>query len=234
MPRCLPVDPQCPEVAVVQEALGVLRHGGVVAYPTDTVYGLAVDAMNPEAVSRLYRVKQRPAEKALPIIIGGLEQLCWLVATRSPTAERLIAAFWPGPLTLLMVPREHVPTCVLGNSSRVGIRWPQAPLSQQLALGLGRAVTATSANLSEMPVALSAAEVTAQLASGVDFILDGGTVPHCEVSTILDVTVEPPRLCRPGKIDVRSLEAVLGYPVAQPLRIPGREQNPLEPEPEKG
>jgi L-threonylcarbamoyladenylate synthase len=214
MPRCLPVDPQRPDVAVVQEALGVLRYGGVVAYPTDTVYGLAVDAMNPEAISRLYRVKQRPAEKALPIIIGALGQLSRLVATRSPTAERLIVTLWPGPLTLLMVPREDVPTCVLGNSSRIGIRWPLAPLSQQLALGLGRAITATSANLSEMPVARTAAEVMAQLASGVDLILDAGTMLNFEVSTILDVTVEPPRLCRPGKIDVQTIEAVLGYPVA--------------------
>jgi L-threonylcarbamoyladenylate synthase len=214
MSRHLAVDPHAPDVTVLQEALSVLRRGGIVAYPTDTVYGLAVDAMNPEAIARLYQVKQRPVGKALPVIIGGPEQLPQLVAAQSCTAKRLMEAFWPGPLTLLMPPHERVPARLLGGGTRIGIRWPRAVLSQRLALGLGRAITATSANRSEAPAALAAAEVAAQLAAAVDLILDGGPVSSSEVSTVLDTTVEPPRLCRIGKIAAGAIEAVLGYPLA--------------------
>ena len=215
MTRRLTVDPHCPDRAVLQEALAVLQRGGVVAYPTDTVYGLAVDAMNPEAVARLYGVKRRPQEKALPLVISGLEQLSQLVAPPSCTARRMMDAFWPGPLTLLMPPHEQVPPHLLGRSRRIGIRWPQAGLSQQLALGLGRAVTATSANLSGAPAALSASEIITQLASTVDLVLDGGVVQSPEVSTILDVGVQPPCLSRAGKLQAEEIEAVLGYAIVR-------------------
>lgn len=214
MSRCLTVDPQCPDPALLQEAIAVLRQGGVVAYPTDTVYGLAVDAMHPQAIARLYAVKQRPAIKALPVIIGGLEHLPLVVARWSPSAARLMAAFWPGPLTLLLMPHQHVPALLLGDSHCIGVRWPHSVVSQQLACGLGRAITATSANLAGAPVACTAAEVAAQLAPGVDLILDGGPTPSPEVSTVLDVTVEPPCLHRAGKICSQAIEAVLGCKVS--------------------
>ena len=188
----------------------VLQGGGVVAYPTDTVYGLAVDAMNAAAVARLYAVKQRPAEKALPLIIGDLGQLAQVVASLPASAERLIAAFWPGPLTLVMAPHARVPASVLGDSGRVGVRWPAAAVSQQLALALGRAITASSANRSGAAAALTATEVVTQLDAAVDLLLDGGTMPSAHVSTVLDVTVDPPVLLRAGKIPSPAIEAILG------------------------
>ena len=147
MLRRLKVDPYHAAPIVLQEALAILRRGGVVAYPTDTVYGLAVDALNPDAVARLYSVKRRPREKAVPLIISGLEQLSQLVAPLSCAAKRMVAVFWPGPLTLLMPAHEQAPQHLLSEGRRIGVRWPQVGLSQQLALGLGGAVTATSANL---------------------------------------------------------------------------------------
>jgi L-threonylcarbamoyladenylate synthase len=200
---------------VLQEALLVLRQGGVVAYPTDTVYGLAVDALNPDAVARLYAVKQRPQEKAIPLIIGALEQLSQLVAPLSCTAKRIVAAFWPGPLTLLIPAHEQAPQHLLGEGRRIGVRWPPVALSQQLASGLGGAITATSANLSGCPVALSASEVVAQLAATIDLVLDGGVVQSSQVSTILDIGVHPPRLIRAGRLSVQEIEAALGYVVVQ-------------------
>ncbi|MGQ4809110.1 Threonylcarbamoyl-AMP synthase [Candidatus Entotheonellaceae bacterium PAL068K] len=228
MTRRLLVDPDNPDDAVLRQALDVLHRGGAVAYPTDTVYGLAVDAMHPEAIARLYRLKQRAVDKALPVIIGALEQLPALVATRSAAAEKLIAAFWPGPLTLLMMPQAQVPTGLLGTSSRIGVRWPQTVLSQQLALGLGRAITATSANRSGAPVALSASDVMRQLPAAVDLILDGGPVLSSEVSTVLDVAVHPPRLYRAGKIAAHSIAAVLEYPVVVAVDTLGYESTPLQ------
>jgi L-threonylcarbamoyladenylate synthase len=200
---------------VLAEALAVLRDGGVVAYPTDTVYGLAVDAMRPDAIARLYTVKGRPESKAFPVIIGALTQLAAVVAAVPARAERLMAAFWPGPLTLLLLPHPRVPAALLGDSDRIGVRWPASPISQQLAVGLGGAITASSANRSGVPAALTAADVIAQLAPAVDLVLDGGAVTSPVVSTILDVTVEPPCVYRPGKVAQHALEAVLGCRVTQ-------------------
>ena len=186
----------------------MLRRGGVVAYPTDTVYGLAVDAMQPDAIARLYAVKGRPETKALPVIIGALRNsLPASVATVPACAERLMTAFWPGPLTLLLLPHLHVPAALLGDSDRIGVRWPASTISQQLAIGLGGAITASSANRSGAPAALTAADVMAQLAPAVDLVLDAGAMTSPVVSTILDVTVEPPCVYRPGKIAQHALRS---------------------------
>jgi L-threonylcarbamoyladenylate synthase len=171
--------------------------------------------MRPDAIARLYTVKGRPESKALPVIIGALTQLGAVVAAVPARAERLMAAFWPGPLTLLLPPHPRVPAALLGDSDCIGVRWPASPISQQLAVGLGRAITASSANRSGAPAALTAADVMAQLAPAVDLVLDAGAVTSPVVSTILDVTVEPPCVYRPGKVAQHALEAVLGCRVAQ-------------------
>ncbi len=194
----------------LREAVAVLRRGGVVAYPTDTVYGLAVNAMDVEAIARLYDVKGRPEDKALPLIIGDVGQLTEVAAAVPPLAQQLIAAFWPGPLTLLFEPHDALPAELRGASPRIGVRWPAALLSQQLAGALGHAITATSANCSGAPAALTAAEVGRQLGGAVDLILDGGRAESAAVSTVLDVVVTPPRIRRLGKISTRAIEAISG------------------------
>lgn len=206
---CLQVTPATmPEV--LRKAVAILRQGGVVAYPTDTVYGLAVNATDVEAIARLYEVKGRPEAKALPLIIGDVGQLTEVAAAVPPLAEKLIAAFWPGPLTLLLEPHEALPAQLRGESPRIGVRWPAARLSQQLARECGHAITATSANGSGAPAALTAAEVARQLGAAVDLILDGGRAESSEVSTVLDVVVTPPCIRRPGKISSQAIEAVSG------------------------
>jgi L-threonylcarbamoyladenylate synthase len=208
-PRSLQVTPAT-MVEVVREAVAVLRRGGVVAYPTDTVYGLAVNATDVEAVARLYEVKGRPETKALPLIIGDMGQLAEVAATIPPLAEKLMTAFWPGPLTLLLEPHEALPMQLRGESPRIGVRWPAAVLSQQLARQVGHAITATSANRSGAPAALTAAEAAHQLGASVDLILDGGRAESSEVSTVLDVIAAPPCIRRPGKISSQALESVVG------------------------
>ena len=213
MPRCLRVAPDAPDASLLQEAARVLRHGGVVAYPTDTVYGLAVDAMNCGAVARLYAAKGRCATKAIPLIIGDLSQLGQVAARIPACAETLIAAFWPGPLTLLFEPQAGVPEVLRGASPCIGVRWPSAAVSQCLALAVGRPITATSANRAGGPAALTAAEVVEQLSAEVDLILDGGTASSPAVSTVLDITVVPPCVLRAGKITPAAIELALGYRV---------------------
>jgi L-threonylcarbamoyladenylate synthase len=206
--RYLRVTPET-MVEVLHDAVAVLRRGGIVAYPTDTVYGLAVDATAVEAIGRLYDVKGRPEAKALPLIIGDVEQLAEVAAEVPLPAEKLMAAFWPGPLTLLFEPHEALPVQLRGESPRIGVRWPAAILSQQLAKAFGHAITATSANRSGVPAALTAEEVARQLGASVDLIIDGGRAESAAVSTVLDVMAVPPCIRRSGKISAQAIEAVL-------------------------
>ena len=126
-----------------------------------------------------------------------------------------MAAFWPGPLTLLLAPHPNLPATLLGDTGRIGVRWPDSPLSQSLALRVGGAITASSANRSGAAAALSAAEVEAQLAPDVDLVLDAGSADEPQVSTILDITIEPPRMIRAGKIPQAAIESVLGCGIAK-------------------
>ena len=210
MTRCVKVDPQCPASGVLDDAASILRRGGIVAYLTDTVYGLAVNARLPQAIAGLYALKGRSSDKAIPLIIGAPEQLSDVAVAWPRRAEALMAAFWPGPLTLLLSPHPNLPATLLGNTGRIGVRWPDSPLSQGLALRVGSAITASSANRSGAAAALSAAEVEVQLAPDVDLILDAGRANEPQVSTILDITVEPPRMIRAGRIPQEAIESVLG------------------------
>jgi L-threonylcarbamoyladenylate synthase len=210
MTRCVKVDLQCPASGVLDDAASILRRGGIVAYLTDTVYGLAVNARLPQAIAGLYALKGRSSDKAIPLIIGAPEQLSDVAVAWPRRAESLMAAFWPGPLTLLLSPHPNLPAALLGNTGRIGVRWPDSPLSQGLALRVGSAITASSANRSGAAAALSAAEVEVQLAPDVDLILDAGRANEPQVSTILDITVEPPRMIRAGRIPQEAIESVLG------------------------
>jgi len=209
MSRCIAIAPEAPQADLLQEAVRVLQQGGVVAYPTDTVYGLAVDATNVTAIARLFTAKQRPGDKAIPLIIGEMSQLSQVAATIPLGAERLMQAFWPGPLTLLLEPQSGIPVELRGSSACIGVRWPAALISQHLACMLGRPITATSANRSGAAAALTAPQVMAQLSATVDLILDGGTASSTAVSTVLDMSVTPPRLLRVGKISPQAIESVL-------------------------
>jgi L-threonylcarbamoyladenylate synthase len=215
MTRCVKVDPQCPALGVLDDAASILRRGGIVAYLTDTVYGLAVNARLPQAIAGLYALKGRSSDKAIPLIIGAPEQLSDVAVAWPRRAESLMAAFWPGPLTLLLSPHPNLPAALLGNTGRIGVRWPDSPLSQGLALRVGSAITASSANRSGAAAALCAAEVEVQLAPDVDLILDAGSANEPQVSTILDITVEPPRMIRAGKIPQEAIESVLGCGITE-------------------
>lgn len=231
MSRCIAIAPEAPQADLLQEAVRVLQQGGVVAYPTDTVYGLAVDATNVTAIARLFTAKQRPGDKAIPLIIGEMSQLSQVAATIPLDAKRLMQAFWPGPLTLLFEPHSSIPSELRGSSACIGVRWPAALISQHLACMLGRPITATSANRSGAAAALSAPQVVAQLSSTVDLILDGGTVSSTEVSTVLDVSVAPPRLLRAGKISPQAIESVLRTAIrSAPRRHNNRLDNALSPQ----
>ncbi|MHB8577035.1 MAG: L-threonylcarbamoyladenylate synthase [Dehalococcoidia bacterium] len=186
-------------------AVAILRRGGIVAFPTDTVYGLAALPSLPGAVRRLFEAKRRPPEKAIPILLAGVSDV-EQVADEIPEAARLLAtAFWPGALTLVLKRREGVP----GELATVGVRVPNLDLARGLIRAAGGMLAVTSANLSGGPNCTTAEMVMAQLTGRIDAAVDGGHCPGGIESSIVDVTVEPARLLRLGGISREQLAAVV-------------------------
>lgn len=210
MAKIVRVDPQRPDPAVVKEAVEVIQTGSLVVFPTDTLYGLGADALNEEAINRVYEVKGRDFTRPLLIFIGKKEQLQSLVTFIPPPAQRLIEAFWPGPLTLVLHSSSVLPPLLLGGSSRVGIRLPASSLIRQIVLEAGAPITGTSANPSGRPTPSTAQEIQKELGGAVDLILDGGPCISERGSTLLDVTSIPPLLLREGELSAAVIEKEIG------------------------
>jgi L-threonylcarbamoyladenylate synthase len=189
------------------EAVRVLRAGGIVALPTDTVYGIGVAwAASPGAIERLFAAKRRPAERAIVLLLADAGQARRL-ATMTPAAELLAAAFWPGGLTLVVPQGVPLPPELTGGRSTIGLRVPDHDCPRALAAALGLAVT--SANLSGEPAASTAEEVGRQLGDDVDLILDGGPARGGTASTVVDCSGTVPRILREGAIAGSEIERVL-------------------------
>jgi L-threonylcarbamoyladenylate synthase len=196
--RTFHVDPHDPDPAVLSRASDLLAEGGIVAYPTDTLYGLAVDPRCEQAVERLYMAKERTPGIAVPLIAASVEQAS-LVGAFSDTEIRLARAFWPGPLSIVVPASPLVSRRLVGAGETVAVRVPAHAVARGLALALGCAVTATSANKSGAPPAASAQEA-ATLAGLIDAIVDAGRSPGGAPSTIVQLTAGGPRLLRAGPI----------------------------------
>lgn len=210
----------------IEQAAAVLRAGGLVALPTETVYGLGADAENPAAVARVFQAKGRPPTHPLIVHIGGADALDdW--AEDVPDAARLLAGrFWPGPLTLVLRRGRRVPLEATGGLETVALRVPNHPVALALLAEFGGGIAAPSANRFGSVSPTTADHVRAELGDAVDFVLDGGP---CEVgveSTIVDATGETLSILRPGGVTRESLEEVLGSPAAVPatstVRVPGQ------------
>jgi L-threonylcarbamoyladenylate synthase len=193
----------------VDHALEVLRAGGLVAIPTETVYGLAADASNEEAVRRIFAAKGRPADHPLIVHVAQASQLDdW--SREVPPAARLLAdACWPGPLTVLVPKASHVLPVVTGGRDTVGVRVPAHPLTTELLQRFGGGLAAPSANRFGRVSPTTAEHVIADLGDLVDLVLDGGPCPIGVESTIVDCTVDPPQVLRPGGIPTEQIEALL-------------------------
>ena len=194
----LVIDAREPEEAVIATAAAILRQGGVIAYPTETFYGLAVDPKSDAAVRRLFEVKER--DRRSPITLIAADQLqAERAATFGPSERRLAAALWPGPLTIV-VPASSVLSSLLAAGRMVGIRVSAHPVARALARLFGNCVTATSANLSGRPPAATASEVAAALESRIDLLIDAGPTPGGAPSTIVEMIEGVPTLHRPGAV----------------------------------
>ena len=184
-----PLSPMYVDLQAVSKAAEILNRGGVVAFPTETSYGLGASVDNADALQRIYEIKKRPRGKPLLVLIDSVARLDGLVSSIPPAARRLMDHFWPGPLTILFPAASGLAWPLHGGTGKIGVRISSNPWAQALVEKLGRPVTATSANLSGLPPAADAREVERQLASPApDFILNGGILSHGTCSTIVDVS----------------------------------------------
>ncbi|WP_395788837.1 L-threonylcarbamoyladenylate synthase [Aquimonas sp.] len=208
----MPVFPATPEF--IDRAAALLRAGELVAFPTETVYGLGALALDPAAVAKIYAAKQRPRSSPLIAHVASIEQARSLVHEWPETAARLAAAFWPGPLTLVLPRAELVPDALTGGLDRIGVRMPAHPVALALIEAVGQPLAAPSANLFMQLSPTSAAHVEAGLGERIGMILDGGDCVHGIESTVLRIDADGARVLRLGAIPVAMLEQVLGTRVA--------------------
>jgi L-threonylcarbamoyladenylate synthase len=205
----LATDPSGAPSAAITRAAALLRAGGLVAFPTETVYGLGADATNPQAVQGIFRAKERPWSDPLIVHLADAAELGTVAAEIPPIATALAARFWPGPLTLVLPRAERVPAVVAAGGPTVGVRVPAHPVARALLRAAGVPVAAPSANRFMRTSPTTAAHVLADLAGRIDAVLDGGPCAVGVESTVLDVTLDPPRVLRPGGVSLEELRAVL-------------------------
>ena len=186
----------------------LLREGGVVAYPTDTVYGLGAAVFNYSAVSSMFVIKARSRDQAVPVLIASESQLREVAAEVSDEAYALAEAFWPGALTLVTPRHRDIPALVAGGGATIAVRLPDHPCPQALIQALGAPITGTSANRHDGPEPTSADEVQRQLGNRLSLILDGGPSPRSVPSTIVDTTARPARVVRLGALTLEELRGV--------------------------
>jgi len=204
------IDPLRPSPTALALAAALIRDGGLVAFPTDTLYGLGADPRLPDAVDAVYRAKGRTGSRALPLVASSVEQV-EMVGRLTPLASRLAGSLWPGPLTVLIAALPVVPASIHGGSGRVAVRVPDHAVARGLAHALGHPIISTSANRTGTPAASTPDEVAASLGDVIGLLLDAGATPGGLPSTIVDASGAEPRLVRVGAVAwARVLESVAG------------------------
>ena len=193
----------------IEEAARIILKGGVAAFPTETFYGLAADALNERALQKIFRAKGRNENKPLLLLVADRSWVPGLVQEISPLAGRLMEEFWPGPLTLVLEALPHLPAVLAANTGKVGLRISSHPAAQSLVRAVGRAITGTSANLSGQPSISTSGEVFRELGGKLDAILDGGKTAGGLGSTVLDVSGTTPEILREGVISREELARFL-------------------------
>lgn len=208
--RIIKVDPIEPNLEKVAEAAEVIRSGGLVAFPTETVYGLGADAFSAQAVSRIFEVKGRPLDNPVIVHISSKGQLALVAHEVPPKAEELIDNFWPGPLTMVLKRSSSLPEVTVAGLDTVAVRMPDHKVARALISEARTPIAAPSANLSGLPSPTRAEHVIRDLYGKVDAIIDGGNTPIGVESTVLDMTSSPPIILRPGKVTPDDLRRFLG------------------------
>ena len=205
MPYIISIDPLHIPPSSIEKAVTILKAGGVVAFPTETFYGLAADATNEKAVDRIFEIKGRSFNNPIALIISKEDGLDLLTDNIPESAKKLMAAFWPGPLTLVFKASPSVSPRLTAGAGKIGVRISSHPIAHALAAGLGRPITATSANLSGARECITVQDVLLQIGPSLAASIDGGATPGGKGSTIIDVTLHPFALLREGAISWKTI-----------------------------
>lgn len=216
--------------AILDEAAAIIKRGGTVAFPTETVYGLGADGLNPDAVLKIFEAKERPPGNPLSLLVHSRDDLEKVTKNIPEKAIRLMDAFWPGPLTIVLDKSDTVPQITSGNLLSIGLRMPDHRIPLELIKRAGTPLAAPSANLSGKPSPSLAIHVLADLAGRIDAVIDGGGTAIGLESTVIDMTVDPPAVLRLGAVGIDDLEKVIGK--VRPTYA-GTESGAGEPVPEK-
>ena len=208
--RILPASTQAPDADVIAQAADVLRHGGLVAFPTETVYGLGADVLNLDAVRKVFSVKGRPPDNPLIVHVAGTKMLDDVVDEIPDKGKELGEAFWPGPLTLVMKRTILVSDLVTAGLDTVAVRMPDHPIALALIRAFGEGIVGPSANLSGKPSPTTAQHVYDDLRGQIELILDAGQTTIGMESTVVDVTIDPPVILRLGGLTRERIEEVIG------------------------
>jgi L-threonylcarbamoyladenylate synthase len=209
MTEIIKMNPLIPEPELILRAAKILINGGVIGYPTETVYGIGCSAFNTQAVNRIYDLKNRDRSKALILIAADVIQISDLVETIPPAAERLIENFWPGPLTIVFNSSSHLQEFAFRKSKTIAVRIPDSKICQSLLTVCGFPIVSTSANKSGGCAATHAKDVLSIFGEQLDALIDGGPTPSTVPSTVVDITKSPARIVRIGSISTLEIETVL-------------------------
>jgi len=221
----LKVDPHRPEPDKIRVAAEVLKKGGLVAFPTETVYGLGANTLDEKAVLRIFDAKNRPVDNPIIVHVANRDDIYVLAEHVPQIAEKLIDEFWPGPLTLLFVKSDAVPNAVTAGLATVAVRMPSHAVAHALISEAGVPVAAPSANLAGRPSPTSAKHVLDDLSGRIEVLIDGGEIGYGVESTVLDLTTDPPAVLRPGPVTVEELRRVVGEVEVHPI---ARAEVPIE------
>ncbi len=223
----LKVDAQQPDIKKIRVAANIIQKGRLVAFPTETVYGLGADALNPTAVLKLFKAKNRPLDNPPIVHVENVGDVYGLARHIPPRADKLMRSFWPGPLTLVFKRSTTVPDVTVAGLGTIAIRMPQHAVALALIKESSRPIAAPSANLAGKPSPTSAKHVFDDLNGRIDAILDGGSTYIGVESTVLDLSVEPPQVLRPGGTPLEALRRVLGDVKLHPL-VAAEKELPIE------
>lgn len=210
MPEILKTDKNNSEEIILTQAVEILTGGGIIAYPTETFYGLGADATNPKAIEKIFAVKGRDFKNPISLIIGKPDDIYALVKDVPESAKKLMAAFWPGALTIVFAAADIVSPLLTAGTGKIGLRVSSHPLALKIVQKLKKPLTATSANLTGAPECSLASEVAGQIGDKIDAIVDFGQTPGDKASTIIDVTCTPPVILREGTISRKAIGKNIG------------------------
>lgn len=199
------VDPFCPQTDIIENAARIIKTGGVICFPTTSLYGLGADAFNTHAVERIFDIKGREHHKPILVLIQNRQELEKLVRRIPPMAEDIMHKFWPGKITLVFEARDELPSNLTAGSGKIGVRLALHPVAAALIQAVGCPITATSANLSGQPGCASIANLDAEIADNVDLVLDAGELAGGKGSTVLDISGDFPEILREGTVSASDI-----------------------------